>query len=86
MVTLSTKSKKLVMKGADTLMNLMDEVQRIVEYLNTYVEKASHFLTTIKEWVNKIIEFISQGIEKLSQWTGGRRADHLQHAEDYLFV
>lgn len=74
------------MKGAETLLSIMDEVQRIIEILNSYVDKAASFFATIKEWIDKVIEYIGRGVDYLVSLVGGRKTDHLQLADDYLFV
>ncbi|NMH27274.1 hypothetical protein [Flavobacterium silvaticum] len=74
------------MKGAETLLNVMDELQRIIEVLHSYVDKAVEFFSTIREWINKMIDYIGRGVDYLVSAVGGRKTDHLQLADDYLFV
>lgn len=64
----------------------MDELQRFIEVLHSYVDKAVEFLSTAREWIDKIIEYIGRGIDYLVSLVGGRKTDHLQVADDYLFV
>lgn len=75
------------MKGAELLLSYMDELQRIIEVINSYIDKGLELFQKAKEWVEKIIEYIGRGIDYLVSALGGRkRPDHLVGAEDYLFV
>jgi hypothetical protein len=75
------------MKTAETLLHYMDELQRIVGYVNDWVDKASEFVQKIKDWVVKVVEWIEQAIDALVQQVGGRKSTNLQFAtDDHLFV
>ncbi|RYZ82247.1 MAG: hypothetical protein EOP04_22405 [Proteobacteria bacterium] len=74
------------MKGAETLLNIMDELQRYIEILHSYVDRAVEFFSHVREWINKIIDYVGRGIDYLVSAVGGRKTDHLQVADDYLFV
>jgi len=75
------------MKGAELLLGYMDELQRIIEVINSYIDKGIELFHKAKEWVEKIIEYISRGIDYLVSAVGGRKKpDHLVEADDYMFV
>lgn len=74
------------MKRAELLLEYMDELQRIIEVINTYIDKGLELFRKAKEWVEKIIEYIARGIDYLVSAIGGRKTDHLVLADDYLFV
>lgn len=74
------------MKGAELLLGYMDELQRIIEVINSYIDKGMELFRTAKEWVEKIIDYIGRGIDYLVNAIGGRKTDHLVLADDYLFV
>lgn len=75
------------MKTAELLLRYMDELQRIVGYINTWVDKASEFFLKAKAWVMKVVEWIERAIDALVQSVGGRKTqtEHLL-SEDFLFV
>lgn len=75
------------MKTAEILLQYMDELQRIVGYLNAWVDKGTEFFLKIKAWVGKVVEWIEQAIDVLVQSVGGRKTHTSQLlSEDYLFV
>lgn len=75
------------MKTAEILLQYMDELQRIVGYLNTWVDKGTEFFLKVKAWVGKVVEWIEQAIDALVQSVGGRKTHTSQLlSEDYLFV
>jgi hypothetical protein len=75
------------MKRAELLLGYMDELQRIIEVINSYIDKGMDLFRKAKEWVEKIIDYIGRGIDYIVSAIGGRTgADHLQLADDYLFV
>ena len=75
------------MKTAELLLRYMDELQRIVGYIHTWVDKTSEFFLKVKAWVMKVVEWIEQAIDALVQSVGGRdtQTSHLI-SDDYLFV
>ncbi len=74
------------MKGAELLLTYMDQLQRIIETISSYIDKGMEYFQMAKEWVEKIIEYIGKGIDYLVSAIGGRKTDNLQIADDYLFV
>lgn len=74
------------MKGAELLLHYMDELQKVIEVINTYIDKGIELFQMAKEWVQKIIEYLGKAIEYLVSAVGGRKTDHLQTADDYMFV
>ncbi|RZJ66502.1 MAG: hypothetical protein EOO50_09765 [Flavobacterium sp.] len=74
------------MERAQLLLGYMDELQRIIEVINSYIDKGIELFHKAKEWVEKIIEYIGRGIDYLVNAVGGRKTDHLVVADDYLFV
>ena len=75
------------MKTAEFLLKYMDELQRIVGYINAWVEKGTEFFLKVRAWISKVVEWIEQAIDALVESTGGRttQSSHL-HSEDYMFV
>ena len=74
------------MKRAELLLGYMDELQRIIEVINSYIDKGIEFFHKAKEWVERIIEYVGRGIEYIVSAIGGRKTDNLKVADDYLFV
>lgn len=73
------------MKKAEILLEYMDELQKFIETINSYLEKGAVLISKLMEWVEKIIGFIKTGIDYLVNSIGGRK-DNLQLVDDYLFV
>lgn len=74
------------MKTAEILLQYMDEVQRIVEIINGYIEKGIEVFQRAKEWVQQIIAYIEQAIDSLVNSIGGRPSTIPHMQEDYMFV
>jgi hypothetical protein len=74
------------MKTAEILLHYMDELQKIVGVINSWLEKGMDFFQKIKAWVQKVIEYIEQAIDALVQSIGGRRTNLNHMTEEYLFV
>jgi predicted PurR-regulated permease PerM len=74
------------MKTAEMLLHYMDELQKIVNYINTWLEKGTEFFLKAKAWVEKVIAWIEQAIDALVQSIGGRKTNFQLMSEDYLFV
>lgn len=74
------------MKTAEMLLHYMDELQKIVGYINTWLEKGTEFFHKAKAWVEKVIAWIEQAIDALVDSIGGRKTDLRLMSEDYLFV
>lgn len=75
------------MKGAEMLLGYMDELQRIIEVIHSYIDKGIALFHKAKEWVEKIIEYIGRAVDYLVSAVGGRKKrDHLVETDDYMFV
>ena len=74
------------MKTAEILLKYMDEVQRIVEIINGYIEKGIEIFQRAKEWVQRIIAYIEQAIDSVVESMGGRPSTISHMQEDYMFV
>lgn len=87
LILVETTTNSKAMKTAELLLRYMDELQRIVGYINTWVDRASEFFLKIKAWVMKVVEWIEQAIDSLVQTVGGRKTQTSQLlSEDFLFV
>jgi|GEM_PF-2060253 len=79
--------KHTLMKGAELLLGYMDQLQRVIEVINSYIDKGLELFHKAKEWIEKIIEYIGRGVDYLVAAAGGRnKPDHLVTADDYMFV
>ncbi|HLA55834.1 MAG TPA: hypothetical protein VK623_07020 [Flavobacterium sp.] len=74
------------MKTAEILLHYMDELQKIVGVINSWLEKGMDFFQKVKAWVQKVIEYIEQAIDALVQSMGGRKTNLNLMTEEYLFV
>ncbi|RZJ31354.1 MAG: hypothetical protein EOO48_02370 [Flavobacterium sp.] len=75
------------MKTAEFLLKWMDEIQRFMSFINTWVDKGSAILQTAKVWVQKAVDWIERIIESLVETTGGRKTHTSQLISDeYMFV
>lgn len=74
------------MKTAEILLKYMDEVQRIVEIINGYIEKGIEVFQRAKEWIQSVIAYIEQAIDSLVNSMGGRPSTIQHMQEDYMFV
>ena len=85
-ILVETTTKYKAMKTAEFLLHYMDELQRVVGYINDWVDKASDFFQKVKAWVVKVVEWIEKAIDLLVQQIGGRKTNlhHLQ--DDHMFV
>jgi hypothetical protein len=86
LILVETTTKSKAMKTAEFLLRYMDELQRIVGYINDWVDKASEFFLKVKEWIVKVVEWIEQAIDVLVQQVGGRKSTFHLMSDDYLFV
>jgi hypothetical protein len=86
LILVETTTKSKAMKTAEFLLRYMDELQRIVGYINDWVDKASEFFLKIKAWVVRVVEWIEQAVDVLVQQIGGRKTDFQLMSDDYLFV
>ena len=74
------------MKTAEILLHYMDELQKIVGVINSWLEKGMDFFQKVKAWVQKVIEYIERAIDTLVQSMGGRKTNLNLMTEEYLFV
>lgn len=78
--------KNKPMKTAEILLHYMDELQKIVNIINSWLEKGVDFFQKVKVWIETVIDYIERGIDALVQSMGGRKTDFSLMAEEYLFV
>lgn len=74
------------MKTAETLLNLMDWLQKVAGIINSYVDKGLDIFQKVKVWIQKIVDYIEGAIDSLVQSMGGRKTDFKLMTEEYLFV
>jgi len=86
LILVEIKTKKNLMKTAEILLHYMDELQKIVGVINSWLEKGMDFFQKVKAWVQKVIEYIEQAIDALVQSMGGRKTNLNLMTEEYLFV
>lgn len=74
------------MKNAEILLSFMDQLQKFIETIGSYIETGIEYFMKARDWVQKILSYIEQGIDRLVDAIGGRKQDFLEFHEDDLFV
>jgi hypothetical protein len=78
--------KNNTMKTAEILLHYMDQLQKIVGVIHSWVDKGSELFQKAKAWIQKVVDYIEQAIEALVQAVGGRKTHTSLMTEEYMFV
>lgn len=64
----------------------MDEVRKLVEFINQYVQKGIELFEQARQWIAKAIEYIEARINEFSYRIKNKSVDFLEFSEEDMFV
>lgn len=74
------------MKYSEVILSLMDEVRRLIEFMNQYVQKGIELFEQARLWIAKAIEYIEARINEFAYRVKNKNVDFLEFAEEDMFV
>lgn len=74
------------MTASDMIINFMDELQHIIEFINTYIKKGMDLFQQAKEWLLDVIHYLEIKIKHLINNFRSENLDLLEFSDDYMFV
>lgn len=74
------------MKRVDIIMTFMDELQKLIGFINECIEKGIELFVQARIWVEKMIEYLEIRIKNFIDNVRGRTSNLLEYSDDYLFV
>lgn len=74
------------MKYSEVIFSLMDEVRRLIEFMNQYVQKGIELFEQARLWIAKAIEYIEARINEFAYRVKNKNVDFLEFAEEDMFV
>lgn len=74
------------MKYSEVIFSLMDEVRKLIEFMNQYVQKGIELFDQARLWIAKAIEYIEARISEFAYRVKNKNVDFLEFAEEDMFV
>ena len=74
------------MKYSEVIFSLMDEIRRLIEFMNQYVQKGIELFDQARQWIAKAIEYIEARINEFAYRVKNKNLDFLEFAEEDMFV
>ncbi|WP_026979195.1 hypothetical protein [Flavobacterium tegetincola] len=74
------------MKYSEVIFSLMDELRKLVEFMNQYIQKGIELFDQARLWIAKAIEYIEGRINEFIYNVRSKNVDFLEFSEEDLFV
>ena len=74
------------MKYSEVIFTTMEELRKLIEFVNQYIEKGIELFQQISLWIAKAIEYIEARINEFIYRIRNKNADFLEFSEDDMFV
>jgi len=74
------------MNYSEVIFSLMDEIRKLVEFINQYIHKGIELFEQARLWMIKAIEYIEARINEFTYRVRNRNEDFLEFSEDDMFV
>ncbi len=74
------------MKYSEVIFTTMEELRKLIEFVNLYIEKGIELFQQISLWIAKAIEYIEVRLNEFVYRIRNKNADFLEFSEDDMFV
>ncbi len=74
------------MKYSEVIFTTMEELRKLIEFVNLYIEKGIELFQQISLWIAKAIEYIEARLNEFVYRIRNKNADFLECSEDDMFV
>ncbi|RZJ98857.1 MAG: hypothetical protein EOO46_23750 [Flavobacterium sp.] len=74
------------MKYSEVIFTTMEELRKLIEFVNLYIEKGIELFQQISLWIAKAIEYIEARLNEFVYRIRNKNADFLEFSEDDMFV
>lgn len=74
------------MNYSEVIFSLMDEIRKLVEFINQYIQKGIELFDQARQWIAKAIEYIEARINEFTYRIRNKNVDFLEFAEEDMFV
>lgn len=74
------------MKYSEVIFSLMEEIRKLVEFINEYIQKGIELFDQARLWINKAIEYIEARINEFTYRIRNKNVDFLEFSDEDMFV
>jgi len=74
------------MNYSEVIFSLMDEIRKLVEFINQYIHKGIELFEQARLWIAKAIEYIEARINEFTYRIRNKNVDFLEFSEEDMFV
>lgn len=74
------------MKYSEVIFSIMDELRKLVEFMNQYIQKGIELFEQARLWVTKAIEYIEARINEFTYRIRNKNVDYLEFSDEDMFV
>ena len=74
------------MKYSEVIFTIMDELRKLVEFMNQYIQKGIDLFDHARLWVMKAIEYIEARINEFTYRIRNKNVDYLEFSDEDMFV
>ena len=74
------------MKYSEVIFSLMEEIRKLVEFINEYIQKGIELFDQARLWIVKAIEYIEARINEFTYRVRNKNVDFLEFSEEDMFV
>ena len=74
------------MKYSEVIFTIMDELRKLVEFMNQYIQKGIELFVQARLWVMKAIEYIEARINEFTYRIRNKNVDYLEFSDEDMFV
>lgn len=74
------------MKYSEVIFSLMEEIRKLVEFINQYIQKGIELFDQARLWIAKAIEYIEARINEFTYSVRNKNVDFLEFTEEDMFV
>ena len=74
------------MNYSEVIFSLMEEIRKLVEFINQYIHKGIELFEQARLWIAKAIEYIEARINEFTYRVRNKNVDFLEFTEEDMFV
>ena len=74
------------MKYSEVIFSLMEEIRKLVEFINEYIQKGIELFDQARQWIAKAIEYIEARINEFTYRVRNKNVDFLEFSDEDMFV
>ena len=74
------------MNYSEVIFSLMDEIRKLVEFVNQYIHKGIELFEQARLWIAKAIEYIEARINEFVYNVRNKNVDFLEFSEEDMFI